>query len=375
MRDKRKNQPSKNLLVVMPASLSDCVMATPTLDAIRGLYPDAKVTAVIRRQHRAVLEGLDCVDRVLTVRSRPKKKKKTKGRSKSKRRRSLIGLGRRLSKLELDTAVILPDTFKSAALAAVAGIPRRVGYERDGRGVLLTDRLIPRKHKGKFVPVAKLDYYLGIARYLGAINPPDHMRLALDPAATASVDGWLKQGGCDPERTELFLVAPGGRNPDKRWSPRRYAHLIDLMNDRFGMTAAVIAQPGEEAIVAEVLANAKSPVIDLAACPMRLSEIKSAISRARVLVTNDTGPRHIAAALGVPALTLFGPTGPEWSHTGATTEHHLAATGISIAARDDPDFAGSASIDRIRTDTAFDACSALYRRTATLPSVVGGNAS
>lgn len=367
MPSKRQNQDPRDLLIVMPASLSECVMATPTLDALRGLYPEAGMTAVIKRRHRAILDGLGCVDRVLTVRQR---RRKTPG--KSKRRRSLIGLGRRLSKLDLDLAVLLPDTFKAAALAAVAGIPRRVGYERDGRGVLLTDRLIPRRHKGKFVPVPKLDYYLGLARYLGAVDPPHRMRLALDPAAADRVDAWLEQDECDPQHSELLLIAPGGNNPAKRWSPRRYAHLIDLMNDRYGTTAAVLAQPGEEAVVHELIEAAKSSVIDFSAHPMGLSEIKSAVSRARLLVTNDIGPRHIAAALGVPTLSLFGPTGPEWSHTGVATEHHLVATGISVAARDDPGFDGRASIDRIRTDTAFEACAALYQRTASLPKMPGG---
>lgn len=363
MRDPKDNPPPQRLLVVMPTSLSQCIMATPTLAALRELYPQAHISALIKRRHRAVLIGLPVVDRVLTIRTRPKKLK-------ARRRRTLMGTARRLAKAHFDMTVLLPDNFKAAALASVAAIPRRVGYDRDGRGMLLTDRLIPRKHKGKFVPVPRLDYLLNIARYLGASDPSHEMQLAIDPLATERISQWLTQGGYKPEQSDLLLVAPGGRRMNKRWSPRRFAHLIDMMAEQYGTTAALIAEPGEEAITAEILDNVSSSTINLAERPMRLREIKAAVQMARMVVTNDTGPRHIAAALGVPSLTLFGPSGPEWSHTGAPYEHHLVATGISIAARDDPDFDGRASIDRIRTDTAFDAASALYLRTAKHPTSV-----
>ena len=335
-------------------------MATATLHALRTACPEAHITVLVKRRLRPVLYGLDCVDRVLSIRKRRDEKRKSRGRA------SLIRLGRRLSRGGFDTAIVLPNSFKAAALAAVAGIPRRVGYERDGRGVLLTDRLIPRRHRGSFVPVSTLDSYLGIARYMGADNPSPVMHQLVAPEADRALLQRLTDAGTDPATTQYMLVNPGAPSPVRRWSPRRMAHLCEMMVERFGVRPVVTGTPGERDSVGQLLERVTVPVLDLPELSTDLHLLKAMIARSRLMVTNDTGPRHLAAALGTPLLTLFGPTAPQWSAINFPHEQQVVADGISVAARDDPAFSGPASLDRLHADEVFEQACRLYERTRTV---------
>ncbi|MFI4859157.1 MAG: glycosyltransferase family 9 protein [Phycisphaerales bacterium JB063] len=347
-----QNMPSKNLLVVMPTWLGDCVMATPTLRALREHYPDARITALVRHDIRPILDGLDSLDRILSVRKRDKAAPKKKTR----RRRTLVGLGRRLSKGGFDTAVLLPNSFKSAALVSVAAIPRRVGYDRDGRGMLLTDRLIPRRHRGKFLPVSTLDYYLGLARYLGAACTSHAMELATRPGSDAMAKQRLRDAGFEIDAGELLLINPGAQKAMKRWSPERFGALIDNAADRLGVTPAVTGSPAERAVLDAVIASAKTPVLDLPKLGMDLHLLKSVVKMSRLMLTNDTGPRHIAAALGTPVVTLFGPTTPQWTQIGF--EDEVQVTPAQAGAADPP------TMDQITVAQVVDAVCGLHARTA-----------
>ncbi len=355
MPDAKQHRPSRKLLIVMPTWLGDCVMATPTLRALRGLYPEAHISALVRHNIRPILDGLDSVDRLLSVRPRDKR-----GGKKSGRRRTVVGLGRRLSKGGFDMAVLLPNSFKSAALVAVAGIPRRVGYERDGRGVLLTDRLIPRRHRGRFLPVSTLDYYLGLARYLGAEDPGHAMELATRPEADAAAEQKLRDAGFDPQVGELLLINPGAQKPMKRWPAERFGQLIDEASRRYGLTPAVTGSPAEREVLDAVAAAATVPVIDLPNSGMDLHMLKSVVRRSRLMVTNDTGPRHIAAALGTPVVTLFGPTTPEWTQIGFEDEAQVMP---SVSEGSPPP-----SMEQISVEQAVEALGRLYTQTAARPT-------
>lgn len=355
MPDVKQHRTSAKLLIVMPTWLGDCVMATPTLRALRVLYPDAHISALVRHNIRPILDGLNSVDRLLSVRPRDKR-----GGKKSGRRRTVVGLGRRLSKGGFDTAVLLPNSFKSAALAAVAGIPRRVGYDRDGRGVLLTDRLIPRRHRGRFLPVSTLDYYLGLARYLGADDPGHAMELATRPEADAAAAQKLGDAGFEFASGELLLINPGAQKPMKRWPAERFGKLIDAAAERYGLTPAVTGSPAEREVLDAVSAAASTPVIDLPKLGMDLHLLKSVVKRSRLMVTNDTGPRHIAAAFGTPVVTLFGPTTPEWTQIGFEDEAQVMPAEM-------PD-ARAATMQQISVDQAVEALGQLYAQTAARPT-------
>src|SRR5919202_7063156 len=157
-------QPSlhpQRILVVQPSWVGDAVMATPTLRALRELYPAAHISYLMRRYVKPLYNGMPWADQLITYRT---------GKTKAKAGKGLFDLAARLRAGHFDVAVLLPNSFQSALLCKTAGIKRIIGYERDGRSFLLSDKLLPQKEHGKFVPTPILKYYLGLAHYLGSTS-------------------------------------------------------------------------------------------------------------------------------------------------------------------------------------------------------------
>lgn len=293
-------------------------MATPTLRALRGLYPQAKITALIKDSIRPVLDACPWLDRTMTVRS-PRR-----GMADS-RRRGFLRLAARLRAGRFDAAVLLPNSFRSALLVRLARIPRRIGYDRDGRGTLLTDRLLPRRSIGRFVPIPAIDYYLGIPRYLGATNPDPTMVLATKLEQDAKALRLLAENGFDPaNHRPLVIINPGANYGDaKIWLPERFAEVADRLAQKCNALVVISGTPRERSVLDRVILTARRPMLDLSRLGMDLSLFKSVVKQASLMITNDTGPRHIAAALGVPVVTIFGPTDPAWTSTGFAQEREV----------------------------------------------------
>lgn len=303
----------------MPSWLGETVMATPTLGALRNIYPDAEITVLTRRHLKPVLDGNPAIDRFITVHRRKD--------GKDQKKVGPLRLARQLKKGKFDTAVVLPNGFRSALLVRTAGIKRRVGYDRDGRGGLLTDRLLPRRATGKFVPVPTIDYYLGIPRYLGATQTSTAMALFTgdeqDQQATTLLanEGW-SAGAAKP----LVVMSPGASHGRaKIWDAARFASVADQLIDKHGAVVAINGTARERKILDRVHASSKHSLIDLQAKGVDLGVLKSIIRCASLVISNDTGPRHIAAAFGVPVVTVFGPTDPVWSEIEFEWERQVYA--------------------------------------------------
>ena len=303
----------------MPHRLSECVMATPTLRAFRQLYPEAQITALIRRHLRPAIDDCPWVDRIASVR------KKIKGVA--DRGDGPIKVAARIASVKFDTAVILPNSFRSALLTRTARIPRRVGYDRDGRGGLLTDRLLPRRVQGKYIPLPLRDHYLGLARYLGAVDPDPAMQVFTRPRDDARADELLAGAGyAVGDARPLVLLCPGDAETDARmWLPRRFGELADLLVKRLGCAVAMSAGPDERAGYDQARAATTEKFIDLPALGVDLTLLKSIIRRASLVVTGDTGPRQFAAAMGVPTVSILGPTDDTWSITHSPRDRVVAA--------------------------------------------------
>lgn len=303
--------PPRRLLVVMPSSLGDVVMATPTLRALRSHYPQSRITALVKRDCRGVLDPCPWVDRVVSVRPGL--------------RDGLFELSRRLAGGKFDAAVILPNSFRTALLTRMAGIERRIGYARDGRATLLTDRLLARRRVGGFVPVPTHEYYLGIARYLGAVDPDPTLELLTRPEDDAATEVILaRAGGLTDHSRPLVLMVPADRHaPARAWPADRYAELADRCAAELGAVVALVGSAKEKKVIERVIGAAQRPIVNLSHVEADRGLLKSVIRRSAVLVGNDAGPRHVAAALGVPVVTLFGPTDPAWTDTGYDLERQV----------------------------------------------------
>lgn len=314
----------RKILIVQPSWVGDAVMATPTLRAIRELYPQAHIAYLMRRYVKPLYTDMPWADQLITYRT---------GKTKAKAGRGLFDLAARLRAGKFDLAIVLPNSFKTALICKMAGIKQVVGYERDGRGFLLSDKLLPQKERGKFVPTPIVKYYLGLAAYLGSKNRDLKLQLfvtegerreAHDVLARAGLDANIDRPGAKGQ-SPLVLLNPGAQyGSAKCWLPENFAAVADRLVDEIGATVLISGTPKERRILDEVRGHMRHVPIDLSTKGLTLGALKEIVRRCDLMITNDTGPRHIAAAFDVPVVTVFGPTYPEWTEIYFHRERKVA---------------------------------------------------
>ena len=319
----REDQSIQRMLVVLPSWVGDVVMATPTLRALRTRYPDAHISYLVKSTIKPIIEGSPWYDRLIAIRPR---KTKSAAAAKTKGRRSFFNLAGRIRKRDFDTAVLLPNSFRTALMAKTAKIPRRVGYDRDGRGFLLTDRLLPMREPGRYIPTPTLQYYLQLARYLDAPNDNEVMELHSKPEQHDAARSLLTKAGIDPDGGDqpVVLLNPGANyGAAKMWYPDRFAAVADKLIEQHNAKILVSGAPKERQILDAVHEAGNGQFIDLPSLGCDLGMLKSILRRCDLVLTNDTGPRHIAAAVNTPLITIFGPTDPRWSEINFESERKV----------------------------------------------------
>src|SRR5436309_8494622 len=303
----------QRILVVQPSWVGDAVMATPALRALRELFPDSHISYLLRRYVKPIYAGMPWADKLITYRT---------GKTRAKAGKGPFDLAARLRAGKFDLAILLPNSFKSALICKMAGIDRIIGYERDGRGFLLTDKLLPVKERGKFIPTPIVKYYLGLAHYLGSTHRDLKLQLFVTESERREAQDVLCRCGLDPQidrpaacgLAPLIILNPGAQyGAAKCWLPEYFAQLADRFIDELNATVLISSAPKERRIVDAVMMHMKHAAVDLAKAGLTLGALKEITRRCDLMVTNDTGPRHIAAAFDVPVVTIFGPTHPEWT--------------------------------------------------------------
>ncbi|MFQ5423657.1 MAG: lipopolysaccharide heptosyltransferase II [Phycisphaerae bacterium] len=293
---------ASRIVIFIPNWVGDVVMATSALRAIRRGYAAARIVHVCRPYVRDVLAGSELADEVV---SWPARGSMALDRGE--------GILRRLRRERFDLAVLLTNSFRSALTARLAGAKRRVGYARDKRSWLLTDRLLPKREQGCYVPVPALDYYNALAVYLGCDAVETDLSLAATPSDEAVIDERL--GVKDANRPWVVLNPGANFGLAKCWPPEYYAAVSDALVERYDARVVASAVPKEREIADRLAHAARRPIEIIVDPPLGLGPLKALIRRADLLITNDTGPRHFAAAFDVPVITVFGSSDPAWTDT------------------------------------------------------------
>ena len=292
------------VLVVLPSWVGDAVMATPALRLLRDSLTGSFIGALCRPGIDEVLGGTDLLDEFHVDRAA-----------------GVMGHKRAAGKLRprrYDTALLLTNSFSTALIVRIAGIRRRVGYDRDARGLLLTDRIsAPRRTDGSWAPIPAVAYYWHAACTLldrPRTDPPPNatMELGATPEQARAADAILAEAGLGAD-SAYAILNPGANNPAKRWPAQRFAALADHLADAHGLRVLINGSPAEADLVSQIAGQCRANVHSLPDLGVTLGSLKALTARARLMVTNDTGPRHFAAALGVPLVSLFGPTDPRWT--------------------------------------------------------------
>lgn len=296
----------RRILVRLPTWVGDVVMATPVLRALRRAHPDAEIVLEGKGFLRGLLAGLDTFDDFLPDPG--------KGFAALRKR------ARDLRARRFDWAVLLPDSARAASGPWLARIPVRAGYARDlPRRVMLTDKLqVPRDERGKRIPVPMPERYLAITRALGVVDEgTPRTELVVDSAAADSVAERLARHELSAAR--LVVVSPGAAfGASKLYPAAQLAAACDGLHAELGLHAVFAPGPGEEALAHEVAAAMSAPAVVLDEPVTSLAELVALTDRSALALCNDTGPRHIAVALGTPCVTLMGPTDPR--HTDFALE-------------------------------------------------------
>lgn len=304
----------ERIVVWLPSPMGDAILSGPALRAIRRRFVSADIAFAAGPVVRDILEGNPWCDEWIEV------------------RRSPLAFAGRLVGGRFDRAILLKNSFGSAMTVRLAGIPERIGYDREGRGIFLTKRIPPlRDLKGNFVPQSMIDYYLAIAEAMGANVSDRRMELFVESGAAVSLMAKLPMAATAAGPL-VILVPGGGFGPSKCWPAQRYAAVADDLSKRYGARVVVSVAPNEmeQRIGEQIAAGAKTKVYSLAQTPLTMGELKALFAEADLVIANDTGPRHIAIALGRKVITLFGPNNPEWTQTGYPDEIQLVGKGPCV---------------------------------------------
>ncbi len=292
----RTPQTMQRILVRMVNWVGDAVLTLPALQALDRQFPQTEIVVLAKPWVAGLFAGQPAVDRVIEYRPEA-------GRAGMMWR---WRLARQLTSEGFDLAVVLPNSLEAALVPWLAGIPRRVGRRTDGRGWLLTDR-IPRE--GRSGGRHQVQGYLDVVRRLGADGPALPL-LTVTVEAREAAGRLLAAHGIAPEKP-LVAVNPGSiYGGAKRWPADRFAAAVDALTDAWGATAVLVGAARETSILKDVAQKMRRRGVLLGGATT-LSTLVGVLARARLLLSNDTGAMHVAAAAGTPVVAVFGPTDAE----------------------------------------------------------------
>lgn len=300
------------LLIRATNWVGDAVMSLPAIRAAAARYPGAQVTVLALPWVAELYEREGAVDEVIPYEA----PRGARGWVKK------WGMARRLAERRFDVALILANSFDSALAPWLAGIPRRIGYGRDGRSLLLTEAITPPR-RGE-IPRHESYYYLELLRRAGWLGElPGEVTIRLEGAAAAAAEGRALFAGRGMSGRVMGISPGAAYGTAKRYPAGRFAAAAaEVLLRVGGGSVAVFGAAGEKAVCGEVVAALGErgvAAVNLAGATT-LREFIQLAAACFLFLTNDSGSMHIASALGVPTVAVFGAT----DHVGTGPTGELA---------------------------------------------------
>ena len=278
------------ILVIRLDRLGDVILSTPVLEALRQRFPHAHIAMMVRPPCRDVVEGHPMLNEVILY-------------DKAGAQRSLLAtirFARRLRHYRFDTALVLHPSARSHWIPWLAGIPVRIGYRRNGSW-LLTHRLPHRKQEGAQHEAA---YTLDMLKPLGIASALRMPSIPVHPEAVQRVEALLASEAIEPDE-RLVAIHPSASCVSKRWLPERFAQVADRLISEQGVRVCLVAGEEDQLYVQRVATAMRQPALNLAG-RLRVADLAALLRRCRLLISNDSGPVHVAAAVGTPVVDIFG---------------------------------------------------------------------
>ncbi|MFC1594380.1 lipopolysaccharide heptosyltransferase II [Candidatus Omnitrophota bacterium] len=285
-----KNLSPKKILIIRTDRIGDVLLSTPVIKAVRKFYPDAYIAMMVRPYAREIVEGNPFLNDVIVY-------------DKFGAQKSWLGsakFARALASRKFDCAVILHPTSRVNLMTFFAGIPVRVGYNRKC-GFLLTHKLRDTKHLGE---KHESQYSLDVIRAIGIPVEDNEICMPLKKESEEWAEGFLASNSILPG-DRVFALHPGASCPSKLWPLERFSELANRLINDLQAQIIIVSGPQDVALAQKVIGSISGPVIDLAG-KTTISQLASIVKRCAVFISNDSGPVHIATAVGTSTISIFG---------------------------------------------------------------------
>jgi heptosyltransferase-2 len=281
--------------------VGDAIMALPALRAIRHRHPDAKISIVARPYVAEIYREQQVCDELIAY--------DPSGEHRGWSGRETLTTDLRSRKF--DVALLLQNAFDAAWLAWRAQIPQRIAYARDARSLLLT-KAIPVPRPGEIPPHEKF-YYLELLRRAGWLDQlPDepHITLRVSDAARQRTAQILLEAGARPHAIRIAVGAGASYGSAKCWPPDRFAKALNALLAHADADVILFGTPGELPVSTAIAAELQRPPINLTG-KTSIADLPALLSQCHLFLGNDSGAMHVAAAVGLPVVAIFGPTDPQ----------------------------------------------------------------
>jgi len=335
----------KNILLIKPSSLGDIVMALPALSSLRRSFPQAKITWLVRPEFAPILEGHPHLDEIILF----DRKTLAKAWHQPAAFRQLTGLIGRLRHSRFDAVLDLQGLFRTASLAWLSGCKKRFGpiWRKEFAHLFYTTTVRPQP---QWVHV--IDTYRKLIEAMGGRELGVEFVLPPKPAAVASAQELLSRCrvGSQPTRSAngcarnawgktppYAVIIPGSAQVSKCWPADRFAALADRLASEYGLSVVATGGKSESPMIDQIRSLVKRPIVNLAG-QTSLPELVEVLRQARLVVSNDTGPGHIAGALGRPLVMLFSWSNPlrvgPYGRPECIVGRDVQSRGLAIKSRD-----------------------------------------
>lgn len=287
----------QKILVSLPNWLGDVVMSLPTIKGMRWLFPESHLSVLVHSNFAPLFKDNQDINEVIPYHRGRGLKKFFSG----------FKIAKNVRKKRFDLVLILPRSFNSAMVSFVSNITERIGYAGDSRSILLTHSL-PRDEKA--VSQHRVYYFLNLLSHFGRHVPVSAPRLHIGKDEKKWVDETFKRLHVPAKAFLIGFNAGAAHGKAKRWLTERYLELAKRLIDKFDAHILLFGSSAESYLNSRILKKApKDKVIDFSG-QTDILQLAALIKRCRLLVTNDSGPMHMAAAMRTRVVAVFGPTDP-----------------------------------------------------------------
>ncbi len=288
----RKEYNYKNILVVRTDRIGDVVLTTPAIEALRVFYPNARISILVTPQTKDIVEENPFLDEVIVY--------DMKGKN-----RGFLGFWSfvfDLRKRKFDLAINYHLKKRTNSLLFHAGIPARIGFKNKKLGFLLTRQFPDPRINGLS---HEFEYCLDLLKYLGVdISSDYHVLVSIKKES----EQWVKKIFEEKDislNEKIVVVHPGASCISKRWSADRFAEIIDLIYKQYNVKTILIGAKDNRVVSDRILSRATAPVIDLTG-QTTISQLISVLKQSCLLISNDSGPVHLAVGVKTPVISIFG---------------------------------------------------------------------